>query len=266
MNRKFIDFEDQVCLVTGTGNENGIGFQTAKILGELGAKVALTATTDRIYERARQLESLGITAKGYIADLMDRKQVKAMVEKVVRDFGTIHVLINNAGMTQVGEPEDFSDFMAITYESWDKSINRNLTLTFNVTKQVLPLMVENEYGRIVNVSSATGPVVSNPGEAAYSAAKAGIVGMSRSLAIEVGKNNITVNNVLPGWIATASQTEAEAQGGINTPVGRSAEPAEVANAIVFLASREASYITGEALVVDGGNTIQEYKGDSKFYY
>ncbi len=266
MNRKFIDFEDQVCLVTGAGNENGIGFQTAKILGGLGAKVALTATTDRIYERARQLESLGITAKGYIADLMDREQVKAMVEKVVRDFSTIHVLINNAGMTQVGEPEDFSDFMTITYESWDKSINRNLTLTFNVTKQVLPLMVENEYGRIVNVSSATGPVVSNPGEAAYSAAKAGIVGMSRSLAIEVGKNNITVNNVLPGWIATASQTEAEAQGGINTPVGRSAEPAEVANAIVFLASREASYITGEALVVDGGNTIQEYKGDSKFYY
>lgn len=127
-------------------------------------------------------------------------------------------------------------------------------------------MAENNYGRIVNVSSVTGPIVSNPGEAAYSAAKAGIIGMSRALAIEVGKNNITVNNVLPGWIATASQTEGEAQGGLNTPLGRSADATEVANAIVFLASREASYITGESLVVDGGNTIQEYKGDSKFYY
>lgn len=266
MNRKFIDFDAQVCLVTGAGSGSGIGFQTAKILGELGASIALAATTDRIYERARELECLGITARGYIADLMDRSQTEAMVRKIAEDFGTVHVLINNAGMAQVGQEEDFSDFMNVTYESWDTSITRNLTLTFNVTKQVLPLMAENNYGRIVNVSSVTGPIVSNPGEAAYSAAKAGIIGMSRALAIEVGKNNIPVNNVLPGWIATASQTEGEAQGGLNTPLGRSADATEVANAIVFLASREASYITGESLVVDGGNTIQEYKGDSKFYY
>ena len=176
------------------------------------------------------------------------------------------MLINNAGMTQVGEEEDFTDFLHVTYESWDTSISRNLTLCFNVTKQALPYMVENKYGRIVNVSSVTGPVVSNPGEAAYSAAKAGILGMSRSLAIEVGVHNITVNSVLPGWIATASQTESEAAGGLNTPMRRGGDASEVANAIVFLASREASYITGEALVVDGGNTIQEYKGPSELCY
>lgn len=266
MKNSFIDFTGRVCLVTGAGSPSGIGFCTAKILGELGARVALVATTDRIFQRAEELCSLGIYAKGYIADLMDRSQVEAVISKISEDFGSIDVLVNNAGMTQVGEEEDFSDFMHVTYESWDTSIDRNLNITFNVTKCVLPLMVENKYGRIVNVSSVTGPVVSNPGEAAYSAAKAAVIGMSRAIAIEVGTSNITVNNVLPGWIATASQTESEAQGGYNTPMRRSADADEVANAIVFLASDKASYITGESLVVDGGNTIQEYKGDSKYYY
>lgn len=266
MKNSFIDFTGRVCLITGAGSPSGIGFCTAKILGELGAKVALVATTDRIFQRAEELCSLGIYAKGYIADLMDRSQVEAVISKISEDFGSIDVLVNNAGMTQVGEEEDFSDFMHVTYESWDTSIDRNLNITFNVTKCVLPLMVENKYGRIVNVSSVTGPVVSNPGEAAYSAAKAAVIGMSKAIAIEVGTSNITVNNVLPGWIATASQTESEAQGGYNTPMRRSADAAEVANAIVFLASDKASYITGESLVVDGGNTIQEYKGDSKYYY
>lgn len=266
MENSFINFKDQVCLVTGAGSESGIGFNTAKIIGSLGGRIALIATTDRIYKRAEELKALGIEGKGYIADLMDRDETNAVIKQIADDFGDIHVLINNAGMTQVGEEEDFADILSVTYESWDTSISRNLTLTFNVTKQVLPYMVKKNYGRIVNVSSVTGPVVSNPGEAAYSAAKAGVIGMSRALAIEVGKHNITVNNVLPGWIATASQTEAEAQGGLNTPMKRSADASEVANAIVFLASKEASYITGESLVVDGGNTIQEYKGDAKFYY
>lgn len=264
--KPFISFEGQTCLITGAGSENGIGFHTAKILGELGGKIALAATTDRIYKRADELKAMGIEAKGYIADLMDRTQTAEMVEKIMEDYGSIQVLINNAGMTQVGAEEDFSDFLSITYESWDTSISRNLTLCFNVTKQVLPCMVEQKYGRIVNVSSVTGPLVSNPGEAAYSAAKAGILGMSRALAIETGIHNITVNSVLPGWIATASQTEGEAAGGFNTPMRRGGDAQEVANAIVFLASEKASYITGEALVVDGGNTIQEYKGPQELYY
>lgn len=266
MNNPFIDFTGQTCLITGAGSPTGIGFSAARILGENGGRIALIATTDRIYQRAEELVSMGIEARGYIADLMDRAQVAAVVKQIADDFGGIDVLVNNAGMTQVGEEEDFSDIMHVSYESWDTSINRNLNICFNVTKQVLPYMVGKKYGRIVNVSSVTGPVVSNPGEAAYSAAKAGIIGMSRALAIETGVYGVTVNNVLPGWIATASQTESEAAGGLNTPMRRSADAEEVANAIVFLASERASYITGASLVVDGGNTIQEYKGPSEIYY
>lgn len=263
---QFVDFENQVCLVTGAGSPTGIGFNTAKILGGLGGKIAIVATTDRIYERTAELKAEGIDAKGYIADLMDREQVKKLVTDVKEEFGRIDVLVNNAGMVQVGVEEDFSGFLDMTYESWDDAIDRNLNITFNVTKEVMPFMVEAGYGRIVNVSSVTGPVVSNPGEASYSAAKSGVVGLSRALAIEFGANGITVNCVLPGWIGTASQTEAEAAGGLNTPLRRSADAREVANAIVFLASKEASYITGESLVVDGGNTIQEYKGPAELYY
>lgn len=266
MENSFINFKDQVCLVTGAGSPSGIGFRTAQILGSLGGKIVLVSTTERIYERRDELINEGVEAKAFIANLMDREQVKNLVSNIISQYGRIDVLVNNAGMVQVGEEEDFSNFEDVTYESWDLSINRNLTLTFNVTKEVLPAMIKNSYGRIVNVSSVTGPTVSNPGEAAYSAAKAGVVGMARSLAIEVGGKGITVNCVLPGWIATASQTEEEAVGGENTPLGRGGDAKEVANAIVFLASKEASYITGESIIVDGGNTIQEYKGPKESYY
>ena len=264
--RSFVNFEGQKALVTGAGSASGIGFAAARILGELGAEVAIVSTTERIFERVRELESQGIRAKGYIADLMDRQQVKELIGQVMEELGRIDVLVNNAGMVQVGMEEDFSGFLDMSYESWDDSINRNLNITFNVTKEVLPGMVANGYGRIVNTSSVTGSVASNPGEAAYSAAKAGIDGMTKSLAIEFGSKGITVNSVLPGWIGTASQTEAEEAGGRNTPIGRSATAEEVANGIVFLASREASYITGVSLVIDGGNTIQEYKGPAELYY
>ena len=262
----FINFENQVCLITGAGSPGGIGFATAKIMGALGAQVALIATTERVFQREQELVKNGVSAKGYIADLIDRDQVKKVIEEILKDFGIIHVLVNNAGMTQVGQGEDFSHFLNTTYEGWDLDINRNLNIPFNVTKEVLPIMVEKGYGRIVNVASVTGPLVSNPGEAGYGAGKAGIIGMSKAIAIEVGGLGITINNVLPGWIGTESQTEEEAEAGKNTPLKRSATPEEVANAVVFLASKEASYITGESLVVDGGNVIQEYKGPSNLYY
>jgi len=264
--KSFINFDQQVCLITGAGSDSGIGFACAKIIGGLGGTIALISTTDRIFQRETELKQLGIRAKGFVADLMDRKSVEDVVEQVVSTFGKIDVLVNNAGMTQVGEEEEFTPFSEISYESWDLSISRNLTLTFNVTKNVINHMIHEQYGRIVNVSSVTGPVVSNPGEAAYSAAKSGICGMSRSIGIEVAKHNITINNVLPGWIATASQTVSEAAGGFNTPTGRGGSAEEVASAIVFLASKEASYITGQDLIVDGGNIIQEYKGPAELYY
>lgn len=264
--KQFVDFHNKICLITGAGSATGIGFSTAKILGNLGGKILLFSTTERIFDRVEELKTIGVDAYGYVADLMDRKQVEKTIDQVINTHGKIDVLVNNAGMAQVGAEEDFSPFHEMSYEEWDLSINRNLTLCFNVIRRILPHMKKGKYGRIVNVSSVTGPVVSNPGEAAYSAAKSAIIGMSKAIAIEVAKDNVMINNVLPGWIATASQTIEEAAGGLNTPAGRGGSPEEVANMIVFLCAEEASYITGQAFIVDGGNTIQEYKGPAELYY
>lgn len=264
--KQFIDFTGRVCLVTGAGSPIGIGFHTAKLLGLLGGSIIVAATTERIYERETELKALGIEAEGYVADLMDRVQVKQMVNHIAGRYGRIDVLINNAGMVQTGIEEEDAVFAQMPYTAWDSAINRNLNITCNVTREVLPYMIENEYGRIVNTSSVTGPVASNPCEAAYSAAKAAIIGMSMSIAIEVAQHNICINSVLPGWIETSYTTPEEAAGGENTPAGRSGTPEEVANMNIFLASDKASYITGQSFIVDGGNTIQEYKGAKELYY
>ena len=261
-----IRFKNRVALITGAGSETGIGFAAASTLAIGGASVAITSTTDRIYERAKVIGGDGADVKGYAADLMDRTQVKQLVERVITNFGRIDILVNNAGMVQVGKKETFVHMVDLPQVEWDDAIDRNLNTCFNTTHAVLPTMIKNKYGRIVNVSSVTGPIVSNPGETAYSAAKAAIVGMSRSLAIEVAKFNITINNVAPGWIATGSSTAEEKAAAENTPMGRAGKPQEVADLIAFLASDESTYITGQMIVIDGGNTIQEYKGPSDLYY
>jgi 3-oxoacyl-[acyl-carrier protein] reductase len=259
-------FQGRVSLITGGGSETGIGFATARIMGRSGAIVVLTSTTDRILRRAEALRAEGIQAKGYIADLSLRGQVAQLAAAVVSDFGRVDILINNAGMVQSGRDAHFDNFVDTKPEEWDLAINRNLTTCFNIVHQVLPHMIERNYGRIVNVSSVTGPLVSNPGSSGYGAAKAAMVGMSRALAIETGRNNVTINNVAPGWIATGSQTKKEAEAGKHTPLGRSGTPEEVGHLIAFLVSDESSYITGQMFVIDGGNTIQEYKGPKELYY
>ena len=259
-------FENRVALVTGAGSESGIGFATARLLAAQGARVAITATTDRIEARARTLTDDGAHMKAYRADLTCRDQVGQLVAAVVADFGRIDILVNNAGMVQTGKSWEGAHLVDLDPRVWDHEIAINLTTCFNATRAVLPGMISRRYGRIVNVSSVTGPLVSNPGSTPYSAGKAGMLGMSRSLAIEVAKDGITVNNVAPGWIATGSTLHEETVAAENTPMGRAGTPQEVGRLIAFLASDEATYITGQLIVIDGGNIIQEYKGPSASYY
>ena len=257
-----------VAIVTGAGSPQGIGFATARLLAQQGSKVAITSTTRRIEERARELTADGADIFAFPADLRDYPHTQELVRQVLARYGRLDILVNNAGMTQIGSPSETTSLplVELSEEDWDYSIALNLKTAFNITKAVLPCMLAANYGRIVNVSSVTGPVVSNPRETAYSAAKAGMVGLTRSLALELARRGITVNAVAPGWIETASSTEHEIIAGRNTPIGRPGRPDEVAAAIAFLASESASYITGQLIIIDGGNSLQEYKGPPALYY
>ena len=260
------DFDGQVALVTGAGSAEGIGFATARLVGRRGASVAVTATGERIHERADELAGEGIPAAGFVADLMDASAAGRLVDDVIGRFGRVDVLVNNAGMTQSGVEDTSARFLDLAPEAFRSDLERNLMTAFHVTRAVLPGMTERGYGRIVMVGSVTGPVVINPESAGYGASKAGMDGLMRAIAIEVARSGITVNSVHPGWIHTASSLPEEVVAGAHTPVGRPGRPEEVAEAIVFLASEGASYITGQTLVVDGGNVIQEFKGPPDAWY
>ena len=257
----------RVALVTGAGSATGIGFAVARALGRDGLAVGVCSTTDRIHDRARELVADGVEAAGFVGDLTDAATVRSIVEAARSELGDIDVLVNNAGMVTVdmdtGEEPMFVD---LDEDTWARSLAMNLTTAYAVTRAVLPGMLSRRWGRVVMVSSVTGPLVTNPASAGYSAAKAGMDGLMRAIAIEAARSGVTVNSVAPGWIATGSQTPEEAVAGRNTPVGRSGTPEEIAAAVAFLASEGASYLTGQSIAVDGGNTIQEYKGPPADWY
>ena len=263
MKSEMFRFDNQVCLVTGVGNPMGIGFGCAKQLGLSGATLIITATTDRIFQRVEELKALGIEkVDGYVINLCDREAVENMVSSIEQKYGKIDVLVNNAGnasITERAQGDIHPSLELMTYEEWDCIINRNLTLTFNVTREVLKVMRKNQYGRIVFISSVTGPLVTHNGVSAYGAAKAGITALSKSIAYEEGKNHIISNCILPGWIATGMLTPDRLEAGSRNPLGRPGSSDEVGYLTVYLTSKENSYVSGQDIVIDGGNWIQEMK-------
>ncbi|WP_431246604.1 SDR family NAD(P)-dependent oxidoreductase [Leifsonia xyli] len=245
----------RTALVTGAGSAQGIGFAIARRLAEAGVGVHLTGHSDRVLDRAAELAAEGHAATASTCDLTKSDEV----EGLFRTSGPVDILVNNAGMGSLAEPQRQSRFVDLDEGEWDAGIAVTLKTAYLVTRAYLPAMLECGYGRIVNVASVTGPLVTDPGNSAYAAAKAGMVGLTRTLALEVGPAGVTANAVAPGWIETGASTPAELVAATATPLGRAATPREVASAVLFLASDDASYVNGVTLVVDGGNALQETK-------
>lgn len=245
----------ETALVTGAGAKDGIGFAIARKLAQKGLAVFIVGASDRIHRRAEELRAQHLNVTSLVSDLTNAEEVSRLRERV----GAIDILINNAGMGSVTTPAVQRQFLALTEADWDAGIDVSLKTAFLVTRAFLGAMTERRRGRIVNIASVTGPLVSNQGESVYSAAKAGMVGLTRALALEVAAYGVTANAVAPGWIETGSSTEDERIAARHTPLGRAGTPDEVAAAAVFLASAEASYVSGSLLVVDGGNILQERK-------
>ena len=242
-------FENQAAIVTGAGR--GIGHAIADRLASEGARIACVSRSEENAKRtADELNILGAdSAKHYAVDVADHAAVQKTGAQILEDFTKIDILVNNAGVTRDGLA------MRMSVEDWDTVINTNLRGAFNFTQAIIRAMIKQRSGRIINITSVIG-LIGNAGQTNYAASKAGLIGFTKSLARELASRNITVNAVAPGFITTdmtaglSDEIKKTIQSQI--PLGKTGAPEDVASAVAFLASAEASYITGQILCVDGG--------------
>jgi 3-oxoacyl-[acyl-carrier protein] reductase len=241
--------QNKIVLVTGASR--GIGRAIAFKMAQEGASVAFTylSSVEKGEALEKELTDLGVKAKGYQSDASDYKQAEDLMNSVIADFGTIDVLINNAGITKDGL------LMRMSEEQWDSVIQVNLKSVFNLTKAATKPMMKAKAGSIINLTSIVG-IRGNAGQANYAASKAGIIGFTKSVALELGSRNIRSNAIAPGFILTEMTGELNAaateEWTKSIPLKRGGQAEEVADACVFLASDMSKYITGQVLQVDGG--------------
>src|SRR5213075_1100342 len=242
-------FENQAAIVTGAGR--GIGHAIAVRLAAEGARVACVSRTEANAKRtADEINAKRAdAAKAYSVDVADHAAVQKVGAQILEEFTKIDILVNNAGVTRDGLA------MRMSVEDWDTVINTNLRGAFNFTQSILRAMIKQRSGRIINITSVIG-LIGNAGQSNYAASKAGLIGLTKSLARELASRGITVNAVAPGFITTdmTAGLSDEIKKSIHAriPLGRTGQPEDVASGVAFLASAEASYITGKVLCVDGG--------------
>jgi 3-oxoacyl-[acyl-carrier protein] reductase len=242
------DLSGQVAIVTG--GARGLGRAIAETLSACGAKVALVdVNAETLAETVAAIRQAGGTAEAFVGDVTDSQRVNQVVEEVIARLGSLEILVNNAGITRD------SLVMRMKDEQWDAVLGINLRGTFLFTRAAARPMLKAKRGRIINIASVSG-LMGNPGQANYSASKAGVIGLTRTVARELASRGITVNAVAPGFIATDMAAklgeDVLQQVKAQTPLGRLGDPQDVADAVLFLASEAASFITGHVLVVDGG--------------
>lgn len=249
--------DGKVSIVTGASK--GIGKSIAVLLAKQGSKVvACSRTKSELDEVERQISQSGGICLPVVANVADKASVDDLVRRVLEQYGRIDVLVNNAGIYPA------RDITSMTEQEWDNVIDTDLKSAFLCCKAVAPSMIAQKKGKIINISSVTGTLVSAPRLAAYSAAKGGMLGLTISLALELAGHGINVNAVSPGTVITPGYESFSSKArrdevAKSIPLKRLGDPVDIAYATLFLASEESSYITGQTIVVDGGNVIVEHK-------